>query len=674
MQQKITANRPYYHFRYRSFKRYLNCTNLPFKMGSLVLTTVMLFFTLIPKAQQPTHFRTEKPSLYGKHWMAITGKPLSAEAGAMIFNQGGNAVDAACAMLAAGCTMWDVLSWGGETQALIYNPHTKKVIAINAMGVAPTGATPAFFKNKGYNFPPEYGPLAAVTPGTPGGLCYMLAKYGTLSLKQVLAPAMEMAAGYAMDAETSRSIERNKKRLKNWPYSKAVFLPHTGQKYEGPVPGEIFIQKDLLATLKKMVEAETKALSEGKSREAAIKVACDRFYKGDIAKEFVRGVEEQGGLITMEDLANWKPVEEDPVHTTYKGIDVYKLQPWSQGPSLLECLNILENFDLKSMGYNSVQYIHTLYQAMNLAFADRDFYYGDPRYQSGVPINGLLSKAYAKTQAARINPYHNDAHAEPGDPYPFQNEKNPFMALLETRRQAFDSSAKEPKKPGNFVPAHDAVSYGPKRAPADDSLYLDRLWRGTTSIEAADKEGWVVSVTPSGGWIPAVIAGHTGVGMSQRMQSFVLDSLIDPFNVVAPGKRPRVTLTPTLAMKNNRPYLSFAVQGGDTQEQNQLQFFLNMVEFGMTVQEATEAPNVNSNQLWLSLGGTQLTDRKPRPGQILLDKATPVKDLEALKKMGYTPSLGSRTSGPLNAIFIDTDHGSLWGGSSNNGEDYGIGW
>ena len=221
------------------------------KKEGLFLTTLMALFPLLANAQQPVHFRTEKPGLHGSHWMAITGKPMSAEAGAMIFQQGGNAVDAACAMLAAGCTMWDVLSWGGETQALIYNPHTRKVIAINAMGVAPTGATAAFFKSKGYNFPPEYGPLAAVTPGTPGGLCYMLAKYGTLSLKQVLAPAMEMAAGYAMDAETSRSIERNKNRLKDWPYSKAVFLPHPGRKNEGPAPGEIFIQKDLLETLKK---------------------------------------------------------------------------------------------------------------------------------------------------------------------------------------------------------------------------------------------------------------------------------------------------------------------------------------------------------------------------------------------------------------------------------------
>src|ERR1035438_7164131 len=300
--------------------------------------------------------------LYGKNWMAITGRPLGAESGAQIFQKGGNAVDAACAMLASVCTQWAVLSWGGETQGLIYNPKTGKVIAINALGFAPTGATVDFFKNKGMNFPPEYGPLAAVTPGTPGGLCYMLAEYGTMSLKEVLAPAMQLASGFAIDAPTANSMEANKKLIKQWPYSKDVFLTHTGGKREAPQPGEVLVQKDLLETLTKMVDAEQDALKKKKSRKEAIYAAYDRFYKGDIAKEFVRGCQEQGGLITMEDLARWKPIEEEPLHVNYKGIEVYKLQQWSQGTTLLEGLNILENFNLKDMGYNSTRYINTIYQ------------------------------------------------------------------------------------------------------------------------------------------------------------------------------------------------------------------------------------------------------------------------------------------------------------------------
>ncbi|MES2881703.1 MAG: gamma-glutamyltransferase [Bacteroidota bacterium] len=622
-----------------------------------ILIVLLILSTVFTSAQQ-----TQKPVLHGKNWMAITGKPLAATAGAAIFQKGGNAVDAACAMLAATCTMWDVLSWGGETQALIYNPKTKKVLAINAMGFAPTGATPEFFKSKGYNFPPEYGPLAATTPGTPGGICYMLANYGTMSLQQVLEPSMQLAAGYPIDAQTANSMERGKARIKEWPYSKKVFLPHEGEKREAPEAGEIFVQKDLLATLTKMVEAEKAAKKKGASRKDAIMAAYNRFYKGDIAEELVRGSKEQGGLITMQDLARWKPIEEEPMVVNYKGIDVYKLQQWTQGPMLLQSLNILENFDLKAMGYNSTKYIHTIYQTMNLAFADRDFYYGDPYFPPAEPMKGLLSKDYAKSRAALIDPTKNNAAIGPGNPYLFEGKTNPYINLLKSRGFEMDTTKR------NFAPAHDMHNH------SSITEYNDRLWLGTTSVEAADKEGWVVSITPSGGWLPACIAGNTGVGMSQRMQSFVLDSTINPFNVVAPGKRPRVTLTPTLALKDGKPFLSFAVQGGDTQEQNLLQFFLNVVEFNMNVQQSAEAANINTNQLWLSLGGSKTDDRKPRPGNILLHDKTPEAVRSDLKKMGYILSFDDRTSGPINAIYFDWKNGSFWGGSSNHGEDYGIGW
>ncbi len=592
---------------------------------------------------------TQKPVLHGRHWMAITGKPMAATAGSMIFQQGGNAVDAACAMLAATCTMWDVLSWGGETQALIYNPNTKKVLAINACGVAPSGATAAFFRGKEMNYPPEYGPLAAITPGTPGGLCHMLAEYGTMSLKEILAPAMQMAAGYPIEAQAANSIERQKERIKEWPYSRSLFLTHAGETREAPYPGEIFRQEDLLQTLRKMVDAEAKALAKGKSRKEAIYAAYDRFYTGDIAREFVRGCQEQGGLIMMDDLANWKVREEEPLMTTYKGIEVYKLSHWTQGPMMLQALNILENIDLKSMGYNSARYLHTLYQVMNLTFADRDFYYGDPYVAPEEPIRGLLSKAYAKARMKEINWEMNDVNVAPGDPYPHEGKTNPYTDFLKQWNQA---------------------ALSPTPSPIDQN-YLDQVWAGTTTIQAADEDGWVVSVTPSGGWIPACIAGKTGVGMSQRLQSFVTDPKLNPFNVVEPGKLPRVTLTPSMALKDGKPFLSFAVQGGDTQDQNLLQFFINMVEFGMNVQEAAEAPNMNTYQFYLSLGGE---DRRPKPGSMLVHESTPPYVRKALQEMGYRLRYDDRTSGPINAIFFDWEHESFWGGSSNHGEDYGIGW
>ncbi|MFL6201411.1 MAG: gamma-glutamyltransferase family protein, partial [Thermoanaerobaculia bacterium] len=371
--------------------------------------------------------RTAKPPLHGRHWMAITGKPLAATAGAMMFQKGGNAVDAAAAMLAATCTMWDTLGWGGETQVLLWHPGLKKVIAINALGVAPTGATPELFQGKNMPYPPEFGPLSAVTPGTPGGLLVMLAEYGKLSLADVLGPAIEMADGYPIEAQVIGRIRAEQKRIEEWPYSKAVFLP--GGK--PPEPGQVFKQPDLAATLRKLVDAERQALASGKDRKTAILAAYDRFYKGDIAAELARGTQEAGGLITKEDLARWQVHIEEPVKTTYKGIDVYKLNVWTQGPAMLQALNLLEPLDLRGMGLNSSRYIHTIYQAMNLAFADRDFYYGDPYFPPEEPVKGLLSKEYADARRKAMNPNRNDPAVKPGDPYPFQGQKNPYTSLLE---------------------------------------------------------------------------------------------------------------------------------------------------------------------------------------------------------------------------------------------------
>jgi len=680
---------------------------------SILVLSLVLLTPLAAFAQM----RTQKPPLHGAHWMAITGKPLAATAGSMIFQRGGNAVDAAVAMIAATCTMWDTLSWGGETQALIYDPHTKKVIGIDALGVAPTGATAEFYKSKGYKYPPEYGPLAAVTPGTPGGIMVMEAEYGRLSLKDVLAPAIEMADGYPIEAQAANIFEREKARIRQWPYSRKLFLPHetngapasagegpaeggatpshdrvvtsapTTAHRDAPEPGEMFHQADLAAMLRKLVETEQDALKHGKNRKQAIYAAYDRFYKGDIAQELVRSVQEQGGLFTMDDLAKWQVKIEEPLSTNYRGVDVYKLREWTQGPAMLATLNILENFDLKSMGFNSSRYINTVYQAISLAFADRDFYYGDIYNPPVEPIKGLMSKDYAKERAKLINAERNDPHQTAGDPYPYQGETNPFLDLLKSwpatanvprpARAASSGSSLDAPHPafGHPLPATrgegtlaSARSADEGRAD-DETEFMHSFYAGTTSVEAADAEGWVVSVTPSGGWPPAVVAGHTGVGLSQRAQSFVLNREENPFNVIEPGKRPRVTLTPTLALKNGAPFLCFSVQGGDSQDQNLLQFFLDVVEFGFTVQEATEAANFNTFQMRSSFGNHEI-----EPGRILLNDSTPPWVRSELRRMGYTETFEERTSGPINAIEFDFAHHTMWGGSSNHGEDYGIAW
>ena len=596
--------------------------------------------------------KTHKPPLHGQEWMAVTGKPLAATAGAQVFMKGGNAVDAACAMIAATATMWDVLHWGGETQALIYNPHTKKVIGINALGVAPTGATAEFFKSRGMDYPPAYGPLAAVTPGTPGGILVMLAEYGKLSLAEVLEPAIKLADGFPIEAQLVRQLVHpsNRAELMKWPDSRRVMFPNPGDA--PPEAGQVFRQPDLAATLRKLVEAERQAKGAGKDRKAAIMAAYDRFYRGDIARELVAAVRAQGGLFTEADLADWKVHIEEPMSTRYRGIEVYKLQQWQQGPAMLQALNILENFDLKSMGYNSARYIHTVYQAMNLAFADRDFYYGDPYFPPKEPMAGLLSKEYAKARARLIDPAKNDPNIGPGDPYPFQNETNPYAALLKRWHERRNA----PERGGTPMAMLEREH--------------DPFFAGTTSVNAADKEGWVVSVTPSGGWVPAVIAGRTGVGLSQRMQSFVTDESENPFNVVAPGKRPRVTLTPTLAFRDGRPWLAFSVQGGDGQDQDLLQFFLNLVEFDMTPQEAVEAPGFYSFQMRASFD-----NHKAEPGTIQLNESTPAWIRKELTAMGYaTQRFTPWSTGPITAVLVDRRFGTFWGAAGNHGEDYGIGW
>src|SRR6266513_5506509 len=413
-------------------------------------------------------------------------------------------------------------------------------------------------------------------------------------------------------------------------------LTHAGEAHEAPEPGELFVQRDLAATWRKLVDAERTALKQGKTRKQAIYAAYDRFYKGDIAREIVRGVQEDGGLFTLADLANWKVRVEEPVSTTYKGITVYKLPFWQQGPAMLQALNILENADLKAMGFNSPKYMHTVYQAMSLAFADRDFYYGDPYFPPEEPAKGLLSKEYAKARYAQIDWTKNDPAIKPGDPYPYQGSANPYLAQLTT----WNLAAFAPKDS-----SRSGQQDRPAPAAAPDSGLVESFHAGTTSIESADAEGWVVSVTPSGGWVPAVIAGRTGIGLSQRAQSFVSDPADGPFHVIEPGKRPRVTLTPTMALKDGKPYLAFAVQGGDSQDQNLLQFFLDVVEFGMTVQQAVEAPNINSFQMRSSFGVHEL-----KPGAMAVATSLPAATRDALRGMGYTLQFAERSSGPINAI------------------------
>jgi gamma-glutamyltranspeptidase/glutathione hydrolase len=312
---------------------------------------------------------------------------------------------------------------------------------------------------------------------------------------------------------------------------------------------------------------------------------------------------------------------------------------------------------------------------MNLAYADRDFYYGDPNFPPEEPIRVLLSKDYARERLKLIDWKKNSPDIRPGDPYQFEGKPNPFLRYLTNWSNippnkndgggSRSTALSESEQRGEIRQQSDART----RLEEDQAQFDADFRAGTTSIQAADEKGWAISVTPSGGWLPACVAGNTGVGMSQRMQSFVLDEAENPFNVVAPGKRPRVTLTPSLALKNAKPFLCFSVQGGDTQDQNLLQFFLNIVEFNMTVQEACEAANITSYQMRSSFG-----EHKAEPGRVTLNEEVPFWVRRELTRMGYKLDFAKKTSGPITAIYFDQEHGTLWGGASNHGEDYGIAW
>jgi gamma-glutamyltranspeptidase/glutathione hydrolase len=462
------------------------------RQASLIVLCLVLGAT--PAAAQ----KTAKPVLHGKHWVAVTGKPLAATAGAMTFTRGGNAVDAACAMLAATSTMWDTLGWGGETQALIYNPHTGEVKGINALGVAPTGATVEFFREKGMVYPPEYGPLAAVTPGTPGGLMVMLAEFGTLSLAQVLEPAMEMAAGYPIEKSQADNMERRREVISRWSASAEVFLPHLDEENPAdraaPVAGEIFRQPKLLATLEKLVVAEAEALAAGKDRKAAIYAAYDRFYRGDIAEEIVRRRGSTAACSPLEDL--------DQLAGLHRGAGDHELQGHRRlqahdvGPGSRSAAGAQSPRGDRSPGHGLQQrplHPHPLPghepRLRRSRLLLRRPLCSPGRAHRRPALQGVCRAAPRDL----INPDENDPEVRPGDPYPFQGEENPFLDLLENW---------SPIPPTAESDGIDGFQQA--RLITDEEAFV----AGTTSIQAADAEGWVVSVTPSGAWIPAFIAGE----------------------------------------------------------------------------------------------------------------------------------------------------------------------
>jgi gamma-glutamyltranspeptidase/glutathione hydrolase len=502
------------------------------------------------------------PLVMGREAMVATEHYLSAAAGARIFAKGGNAIDAAvAATLVEGVVNPHMHTIGGEAPMLIYLADARRVVAINGNMTAPARATIEHNRSLGLKLMPPEGLLAAGVPAAFDALAVALKEFGTMTLADVVAPAMALCEdgmpmhhGLAGDGETPQdlsgligtaSIRFNAKKFREkWPSSAAVYMPGG----EVPHTGDIIRNTALGSFFRRLADAEAAARNRG--REAAIDAARDRFYRGDIARDIVNWSDANGGLLAAGDLAAFSTKIEQPVSATYRGITVHKCQPWSQGPVFLQQLRILEGFDLAAMGHNSADYIHHLVEAAKLAFADREQYYGDPEF-TPVPLDGLLSERYTDLRRALVDPKHASMDQRPGDPVAMR-------ALLN-------------------APGAQARSWGP----------------GTIHVTAADGRGNMIAVTASGGWIPSSPVIETlGFPLGSRMQTFFLDE--HHANALHPGKRPRTTLTPSLATRSGEPFLAFGTPGGDQQDQWTLQFFLNLIDFGMTVQEAIEAPRFSS--------------------------------------------------------------------------------
>jgi gamma-glutamyltranspeptidase/glutathione hydrolase len=398
---------------------------------------------------------------------------------------------------------------------------------------------------------PSTGPLAATVPAVLDACVTALDQFGTKSLAEVMQPAIELAEGFPIDELRVQYIKTRAPVFSQWPDAKRVFLPGG----EVPKVGDIFVQAELARTLREIVAAEKRGAMIG--RHEGLLAARDYFYKGPLAERIGGYMQTHGGLLAKEDMARFHARVGLPVEAEYHGYEIYKAGFWTQGPALVETLNLLDGYDLKSMGHNSPDYIHTLTESLKLALADRDRYYGDPDFVK-IPTAELLSKNYAKLRRALIEKEHASLRQQPGDPL----NMKPILASA------------------------DSVSSRASTVPANERA------NDTTCVNVVDKDGSLFSATPSGAWLPAVVAGDTGVLMGQRLQSALTDA--NSPNVVAPGKRPRITLTPTVVLKRGEPFMVLSTPGGDNQDQALLQVLLNIIEFGMNPQEAVEAPRFDT--------------------------------------------------------------------------------
>jgi len=581
-----------------------------------------------------------RPVVRGQHAAVSAGTPAVTQVTMRVLQSGGNAVDAGVAALLAGAvTEFSHFGFGGEAPLLIRTPDGR-VHSIAGVGTAPALMTLEFFLNREKDpeleleavqrehktgHIPSYGTLPALVPGMVDAALLALQRFGTLPFGEVAEPAASLAQQHPIDNMRSRSIAEASSFLRLFPTSLAVYAPD-GRR---PRPGDLFRQDDLAATIRSMVRAERAALAAGKSREDAIEAVRDYFYRGPIAREIADFVKSDGGLLRYEDFAAFRLEVEQPLRTVFHGYEVYKAGFWTQGAVLLQALNILEGYDLEALGWNTPQYIHHLVESLKLAFADRDAWYADPQFVS-VPVE-LLSKQYASDRRALINPKRASTKFRPG---------------------TF----------GKRRPVH--PSRHPLRRPLPDALAS----KDTTSINIASADGMLFSASPSGAWMPSVIAGRTGIPLTQRGHSFL--TIPGHPNVVEPGKRPRITLTPTLVTHRGEPFMALSTPGGDQQEQALLQVLLAALVFNFNAQAAVEAPRFQSKHLVASFD-----DHAMEPNVLLLDERMPSFVFEDLDALGHQVELRrSRNSGSAPTAVKVLRNGVIEAGADPYAFRYAAGW
>lgn len=576
---------------------------------------------------------TYRPTVRGTRAIVAGGHPLVAEAGMRMLHKGGNAIDAGVAATLAGSVIeFSHFAFGGEVPVIIKIAGKSQPVTINGQGQAPKLATIEFFEQqrKDPSKPaviPSTGPTAATVPGVLDAMIVALQNYGTMKLADVMQPAIDLADGFPIDELRVQYIKNTRPAYEKWKDTTDIFLPNG----EVPKVGDIFVQKNLARTLRELIAVEKKNLRRG--RVAALEAVRDYFYRGPLAKRYCDAIEKAGGLMRVGDLAAFRADIDQPTKVSFHGYEVYKVGFWSQGPAMLQALNLLEPYDLKAMGHNSPDYVHTITESIKLAFADRDRYYADPRFVK-VPGAELLSREYADVRRALIDPKSASLEQRPGDPI----NKKSLAQLIGFNLQPVEIPEAER--------AHD-----------------------TTCVNVIDAAGNVFSATPSGAWLPAFVAGDTGIPISSRLQSALLER--GHPNELKGGKRPRITLSPTLVMKDGQPFAALSTPGGDNQDQALMQVLFNITEFGMNPQQAVEAARFETRHFVSSF-----SDHTFSPGSMTLEKRMGEALAAEMKRRGHKVEISddfAPSAAPTIVIF-DPKTKLIQAGADVRRGRYAMGW